>query len=257
MAYFIFAGKWSVISSKIFEYLSNFPLQKQFWLIPVIWWLGNVVFIYWLAQDAGFDTVIASTDSLVNNILLAAFCTGAAFAVRYYRPRPEQSLYLLIGIIVLAFLWNWISNQVLSEVLKNENGYSDFLLKTTAIRLFNSILLISLFVLIGWVSFYIEEQFEEKNRNQEIAKMSKEAELNNLRQQLQPHFLFNTLNSISALAGTQPEMAKKMIHQLSDFLRRTINQTNEKEYFARKKLNTYHFIFQLKRSDLEIGSIPL
>ena len=39
----------------------------------------------------------------------------------------------------------------------------------------------------------------------------REAELARLRQQLQPHFLFNSLNSISALAGTKPNEARKMI----------------------------------------------
>jgi len=49
--------------------------------------------------------------------------------------------------------------------------------------------------------------------------LAKEAELYKLRQQLQPHFLFNSLNSINALIGTRPEEARQMIHQLSDFLR--------------------------------------
>ncbi|MEO6638660.1 MAG: histidine kinase, partial [Ginsengibacter sp.] len=57
--------------------------------------------------------------------------------------------------------------------------------------------------------------------------LTREAELFNLRQQLQPHFLFNSLNSISALTGTQPEKARHMIHQLSDFLRGTLRQDDQ------------------------------
>jgi LytS/YehU family sensor histidine kinase len=45
-----------------------------------------------------------------------------------------------------------------------------------------------------------------------------------LRQQLQPHFLFNSLNSINALIGSRPEEARKMVQQLSDFLRGTIKK---------------------------------
>jgi two-component system LytT family sensor kinase len=41
---------------------------------------------------------------------------------------------------------------------------------------------------------------------------------------LQPHFLFNSLNSINALIGTRPEEARKMVQQLSDFLRGTIRK---------------------------------
>jgi two-component system, LytTR family, sensor kinase len=57
--------------------------------------------------------------------------------------------------------------------------------------------------------------------------MVREAELTKLRQQLQPHFLFNSLNSISALAGSKPEQARKMIQQLSDFLRGTLKKDDQ------------------------------
>ena len=41
---------------------------------------------------------------------------------------------------------------------------------------------------------------------------------------MQPHFLFNSLNSINALIGMRPEEARKMVQQLSDFLRGTIKK---------------------------------
>src|SRR5690606_27683378 len=52
-------------------------------------------------------------------------------------------------------------------------------------------------------------------------------ELYNLRQQLQPHFLFNSLNSIIALIGNQPDRAKEMVFQLSDFLRGTLRKDDQ------------------------------
>jgi LytS/YehU family sensor histidine kinase len=50
------------------------------------------------------------------------------------------------------------------------------------------------------------------------------AEINSLHQQFQPHFLFNSLNSISALVKSQPEQARTMLHNLSDYLRMTIQK---------------------------------
>jgi LytS/YehU family sensor histidine kinase len=67
----------------------------------------------------------------------------------------------------------------------------------------------------------IKEQDEIKK---DAEKLAKEAELFKLRQQLQPHFLFNSLNSINALIGSRPEEARKMVQQLSDFLRGTIKK---------------------------------
>ena len=69
-----------------------------------------------------------------------------------------------------------------------------------------------------------QEQKENETRKADAEKLAKEAELFKLRQQLQPHFLFNSLNSINALIGSRPEEARKMVQQLSDFLRGTIKK---------------------------------
>lgn len=55
----------------------------------------------------------------------------------------------------------------------------------------------------------------------------KEAELFKLRQQLQPHFLYNSLNSINALIMISPSKAQEMIGKLSDFLRSSVQRESE------------------------------
>jgi two-component system sensor histidine kinase AlgZ len=52
---------------------------------------------------------------------------------------------------------------------------------------------------------------------------AREAELRALRAQLNPHFLFNSLNSISSLAGSEPESARRMCQLLGDFLRTSLS----------------------------------
>ena len=64
-------------------------------------------------------------------------------------------------------------------------------------------------------------------RKTEAEQLAREAELFKLRQQLQPHFLFNSLNSISALTASQPEKARHMIQQLADFLRGTLKKEEQ------------------------------
>jgi two-component system LytT family sensor kinase len=75
--------------------------------------------------------------------------------------------------------------------------------------------------------YTLQEQQEANRRKEEAEQMTKDAELLKLRQQMQPHFLFNSLNSISALAGSQPEKARHMIQQLSDFLRGTLKRDEQ------------------------------
>ena len=64
---------------------------------------------------------------------------------------------------------------------------------------------------------------ESERRALESQVSAREAELKALRSQLNPHFLFNSLNSIMSLVGRSPEEARRMCQGLGDFLRRTLN----------------------------------
>ncbi len=78
--------------------------------------------------------------------------------------------------------------------------------------------------LVSVLWYTIQDQQENEKRRNEAERLAKEAELYKLRQQLQPHFLFNSLNSINALIGLKPHEARTMIQQLSDFLRGTLKK---------------------------------
>lgn len=78
--------------------------------------------------------------------------------------------------------------------------------------------------IMPWFVFYHGIRFAQKAIYTERAKIkleihAKEIELTNLRTQLNPHFLFNSLNSIQALTLTEPKMAREAIIKLSDLLR--------------------------------------
>jgi LytS/YehU family sensor histidine kinase len=78
-----------------------------------------------------------------------------------------------------------------------------------------------------------------KTREVEAARLeTRFAEAQNLalRMQLQPHFLFNTLNSISALVHSNPEGADEMISRLGDFLRSTLDAPHEQLVTLRREL---------------------
>jgi two-component system, LytTR family, sensor kinase len=64
---------------------------------------------------------------------------------------------------------------------------------------------------------------EQQLAGAELERHLSEARLESLRLQLHPHFLFNTLNAISAFVGAEPERAQRMIAWLGELLRRTLN----------------------------------
>jgi len=69
----------------------------------------------------------------------------------------------------------------------------------------------------------IEATREAREREVRAAMMAREAELKALRDQISPHFLFNSLNSISALVGIDKQKAREMCALLADFLRTSLS----------------------------------
>lgn len=84
------------------------------------------------------------------------------------------------------------------------------------------ILLYFLAVALHYVLLAASESQEAKQREMKMSVLAREAELKALKAQVNPHFLFNSLNSISALTASDPARAREMCVLLGDFLRRTL-----------------------------------
>jgi two-component system, LytTR family, sensor histidine kinase AlgZ len=84
------------------------------------------------------------------------------------------------------------------------------------------VLLYLLSVALHYVLLSMESSKEAETREQEALTLARESELKALKAQINPHFLFNSLNSISALATVDGQRAREMCIKLSDFLRSTL-----------------------------------
>jgi two-component system, LytTR family, sensor kinase len=143
--------------------------------------------------------------------------------VKYFKPSGKNAVAVLISALALAVLTDGVLFSVL-KMLPSSTEYLLWLDNTLLIRFIFIWLMIVIAGINGWLFFYIKEHQQNELREKETEKLMREAELSGLRQQFQPHFIFNSLNSISALAGTNPSLARKMIEQLSDFLRGTVKK---------------------------------
>ncbi|TJY65956.1 ATPase [Sphingobacterium alkalisoli] len=158
--------------------------------------------------------------------LCITICSYLIFSsLQFYLPRKNQYLKILFICLFLTamsvFLPLYLVNQI-SDTFSITDYYKILPYRT----IINFLLLFC--ILIINITWNIQEEYEEnKKRKEESERLVREAELYNLRQQLQPHFLFNSLNSIIALIGAKPDMAKKMTFQLSDFLRGTMRKDDK------------------------------
>lgn len=178
---------------------------------------------YLILLHTGFSCRISIIDSIVSTSLLAAGCLTLGIILRYYLPK-NGDYFNVIGIgFVITLIWFFLSRAILVYFL-NTAEYDHFLTASFPIRFTLGLLLLGFMGLISILWYTQQDQKENDKRRAEAEQLTKEAELFKLRQQLQPHFLFNSLNSISALVGTRPDEARKMIQQLSDFLRGTLKR---------------------------------
>ena len=197
---------------------------RRFLIIFSIAWLvlmaDHVILLYWY----DFPLQAAIIDSAVSNIPLLGICLLVINTIRYYLPGRDQYLNILVMCIVLTVLWLLLSKWLLGLSLNNIDNYENFLHRSLIIRFSIGFLVLGIvtMMVINWFTWQEHQKNEERKNDAE--KLAKEAELFKLRQQLQPHFLFNSLNSINALISTRPEEARKMVQQLSDFLRGTIKK---------------------------------
>jgi len=180
--------------------------------------------VSFLQNMFGVSFRIALVDGIVTNVLLMLFCLLIINTLRFYLPRSSRYLNILAWCLLLTGLWLALQRWLLLLFFGSNEEYASFLGKSLVIRAVIGFLLLGCVTLISILWYNWQEQKENEKRERDAEKLAKEAELFKLRQQLQPHFLFNSLNSINALIGMKPVEARKMVQQLSDFLRGTMRK---------------------------------
>ena len=89
-------------------------------------------------------------------------------------------------------------------------------------KIINGILFYGIIFFLWSVMYFVYNYFERYNTSLKLEASVKEIELNNLKSQLNPHFIFNALNSIRALVDENPDKSKVAINQLSNILRNSL-----------------------------------
>ena len=190
---------------------------------------------YWTAQLLGWGAYGFAKYTLAGGVypsigrvlLLIAIGLLASLPLRplYRRLRARgiaQPLMILLATLAsfaLANLWLLVYDGLLhwSGTLPFEDwpSYSKSVLNKTP-------------VLLAWSALYLgikhqQELQAERERTLRATALATEAQLEMLRYQLQPHFLFNSLNSLRALIAQDPARAREMVTELSDFLRYSLS----------------------------------
>lgn len=204
--------------------LSVPQIRKTALIIAIAW---TVLCALGLHYVVNFSWLISFTDSVINNFLLAAACISVSNMLGYYQPKNERILYVLIITLALTVVIIFMAKYALLYLYADFKEYQDFYSFSFSFRGLISFMCLAWCALANILWYRLEEQSETQGRLLTAQNLAKEAELNKLRHQLQPHFLFNSLNSVFALTMVNPKEAGVMITKLASFLRGTLKRDDE------------------------------
>jgi len=194
--------------------------------------------LYWVFQIIGWGAIFVLfiinnlSDGLTNQLLLdSSFTVLCLFAISHlfrnfiHRRNWLKVMFgrLLPRILLAAFVLSLIAIpfQILSSWLFNPTIYN-------VANLIAAFLEGSIFFFFWQVAYFLYHYVNNYNRNLKLEAMINEFELNKLKSQLNPHFIFNALNSVKALVDEEPEKAKDSIYQLSSILRSSLMMDKKK-----------------------------
>jgi two-component system, LytTR family, sensor kinase len=197
--------------------------RRTILIYSVVWLIIAFVHGILLWYFRRFDPSIVITETLLSNILFSLLGLLAWYPTRYIpfqRHNPVYSMlaHIMAGLVVLL-TWLMISVGLLNAIFAGQDNYIEFVNRSVLGRAIIGGLIYLVLVLIYYLASYGQKLSERTQQEEKLRHLVRDAELNLLKSQINPHFLFNSLNSISSLTMSNPEEARDMIIRLSDFLR--------------------------------------
>lgn len=191
-----------------------------------------VISFFILFIGLGLDLNSSVMESLVSSILLCGLTIIWHYPAKYISIEQYHLLKVFfshaISAIISSGLWILLIYIVMITILGFGETYEDYYFKTILWRFLVGFLLYAIVVSFYYLVSYYSELQERSLKESELKNLVTQAELRSLKFQINPHFIFNSLNSMSALTEIDPKKAKEMIIKLADFLR-YILATNERE----------------------------
>ena len=201
-----------------------------------------LVFANGLAYWASFVEVFSSM------LIFAVVGTSIWYVTRFSTLENNSILKIilahLIAASIIVFIWMYLG-VVIIKLLHPEA--IEWMQKGLINRIFGGYMMYTIYVIFFYaVNYYFS--FKEKVRNEaKLISLVKEAELHALKSQINPHFLFNSLNSISSLTMTDPGRAQEMVINLSQLMRYSLKHDQNEKVLFKQELENNKLYLQIEK----------
>ena len=203
---------------------SSFSTRRGFILYLLVWLMLGVVFAGLVFSATGAGWLAALLFAIPATLVYGCAAGFSSYYLCRAYPLSEKGMVSILAVftfsaMVSALLWTAfciVWNGLWEEASIDLTAP----LKSSIFGL--GMILYGLFAIANYLAIEFQRARTAERRELESQLMAQEAELRMLRTQIDPHFLFNSLNSISALTSQNPARAREMTLQLSEFFRHTL-----------------------------------
>jgi len=219
----------------------NINLYALAWMAIIAFHAGALHFLF------GLSELWAIGDAFIFDVSFAVLVMGFWYTIRYISLQHKNTwhsfFYHLATASIFIGLWLAVAYLILGFFKPFDAGYAAFLSKSLPGRIFYGVLYYCVIVLVYFLHIYYVSYNQSRIRTSELNALVRESELSLLKSQLNPHFIFNSLNSISSLTLSNPTLAQQMIIQLSAYIRYALKQgQNELVDFSEELDYTYLYL---------------
>jgi two-component system, LytTR family, sensor kinase len=229
--------------------LKEIKLDKTsvFWIMHITGWLLFALFMRLYEEGDFFLSLKRSLLFLLTYLIGFLLTLGLRYFYRIIYDRINSLILILIIIIMASaialIIWEPV-DVLISAPFWDEGELEEFLTTYSPFtlgRYYRMNLFWFMFILM-WSILYFGiknwyEHMEQRIKAEKAMKLANNAQLIMLRYQLNPHFLFNSLNSIKALTYENPEQAGYMLTEFSEFLRLTLNYNSRLYITIREEID--------------------
>lgn len=206
--------------------------RRTFMYFAGIWVIVICIHIFLLVFSGQVSTAEAVTDSVISNLLFGAIGLGLWYPIFFGKSDDEKLISSVInnmvGCLLAVGFWLGLTYFLLASLFNTHQEYLGFIRKSLPWRAGIGVLYYEVMILVYYLIIFYRNNKENLVKEAELKTLVKESELKSLKSQINPHFLFNSLNSISSLTMIEPAKAQEMIIKLSEFLRYTTSNKEEK-----------------------------
>lgn len=218
-----------------------------------VWIPLGCLLVFLVKVSGGIGTLEATVLLAPMAVLFAAACLSAWYTCRATPLRTSGIARLfvthLLAAFVLSFLWAQIG-RLYAHAVSSSPSFQGLDVRYdahSAILVVSGVLLYLVNVGFFYVLIALEASRAAEARVLETSVFARDAELKALKAQVNPHFLFNSLNSISALTSSDPSKAREMCILLADFLRMTLGLGEKSSIPLSEELSLLHRFLAIEK----------